>query len=899
MPCSACGANTEPSQPFCSACGADLRPAPLPAPPAQPEPPDTSQGWHAGRDDQASGWKGGPYTWEQLVTYAREGRITPGDLVWHESLPDWIPAGSVPGLFAPVAPQPVAAVPVAPQPTETAAPTQQTAPPAPVPAPVANVPGVAPAPAKSPRTGLIIGIVVGILVLLLAGGGAWWAWSSGLLGGKGPTLGVAQTRLPSAAKLVKTEAFGEVPVNQIGVSLREGASRSDAEKIATRLGGSIVGEVAYISLYQIEFPGESEADLRKALEAAKADSTVEFAFPNQQVVDDVDIKGVRIDPYDDPTYGNGAGDGYKAIGVTKAWSYIKGSGIPLSDAHVGIVDTGIYAPEDGKEGEFGGDVQVDYPDPAAGKVNIPEVYDDGSVNGAGTHGTGVATIIGADPDNGGPSGIAGPLGKKLKMSLINKNSGQYGSWTTSTPDPNDPTKIAWGNGHSYTIGTLVALTKQVDNGARVINCSWGNADADVQTAAAYKKFFEKMATDHPDVTFVCSGGNTGTALDGEHRFPSGLKLPNMITVGALDNDGKLATYSSQSSANYEITLGAPGTQAVVGIGEGDGTGPVRQDGTSFAAPHVTAAVAILQSINPKLTAAQIKEILVSTARDGVTVGEPGEAGAKTNLISDKVGGKVLALDEAVLKVINDLRAAKQPPLPPLDAALLEKLGVIDAIASTGDPSEYAVRGIVGATGEQGTQVEIDVSAEDFGIGGNTVQTLQGAGEANWSVTLSKDEGVITVTRLDNGAGSRITIEKFDLNGMWSGTFTVTNVTITDQEAAKKEGCSAAILNAIKGKALPATMNITADKDGQGSSVFKIDASSLSKDGKSSSKPVNFGVSYAGGTVTFDPQGGGSGISGMTATVKRSGTNLAMTGVMSASGKGWTMTAAVKLTKPAE
>jgi hypothetical protein len=138
----------------------------------------------------------------------------------------------------------------------------------------------------------------------------------------------------------------------------------------------------------------------------------------------------------------------------------------------------------------------------------------------------------------------------------------------------------------------------------------------------------------------------------------------------------------------------------------------------------------------------------------------------------------------------------------------------------------------------------------------------------------------------------------DINGNWSGTFTVTDVTITDKKAAEKEGCSAAILAAIKGKALPATMDITVDDAGQGSSVFQIDASSLSSDGKSSSKPVNFGVSYTGGSITFEPQGGGSGISGMTATVVRAGTNLAMRGVMTASGKGWKMTASVKLTKPA-
>ena len=63
-------------------------------------------------------------------------------------------------------------------------------------------------------------------------------------------------------------------------------------------------------------------------------------------------------------YGGGVGDGYKAPGSRKAWTYIRGSGIKLSDTHVGIVDEGLYAPGEGAESEFGGDVKIDFPDPA-------------------------------------------------------------------------------------------------------------------------------------------------------------------------------------------------------------------------------------------------------------------------------------------------------------------------------------------------------------------------------------------------------------------------------------------------------------------------------------------------------------------------------------------------------
>ena len=816
-----------------------------------------TEGWHVGRADAASEWQGGPYTWEQLVGFAREGRLSATDLVWHPTMLEWAQAGEVPGL-----------------------PVQQPVP----------VTSSASAPRK--RTGLIVTVaVLGVLVLAAAGGGAFWALSRGRgdgAGTSGPNLGKAEVKLPDAGKLVATAEWGEVPSNQIGIVLADGAKRRDAEKVAKTVGGQVVGEIEYVNLYQIEFPGASEADLSKAIATVNSADKVELAFPNQKTDERAEIKGVRIDPYDDPMYGDGAGDGYKAVGVSKAWSFIKGSGIGLNNVHVGIVDTGLYRPGEGRESEFGGDVQIDFPDAEAGERNAPTMNHDGTANEAGSHGTGVATIIGADPDNGGPSGVAGPLGKKLSISLIDYQAGKYGIATT-TPDPNDPTKVLWGNGTTYSLGDLVALKKQIENKATIINCSWGSGAADPALAAAYKKFFEKMAVEHPDVLFVCAAGNSQETNNAATSYPAGLKLPNMITVGSVDNEG--AQDSSDAGTDFEITLAAPGVDDVVGI-KGTG-GAVQKSGTSFATPKVTAAAAMLRAINPALSAGEIKEILSSTARPGLTVGGDSPT-AQSNLIPQEVGGKLLAIDEAVLKVINDMRAEKG--LGALTPEMMEKMGVIDAIAVTGAPGEYKVRGIVQAAGEKGTQVRIDVTGDDHAIGGATTQSLAGAGEVTWDVTLPKNKGTIKVTRLDNGAASLITIEQYDINGKWSGTYTITDLQVTDQDAAEEEGCSLAIAEGLKGKPLPMTMDITADESGNGSAVVQIDVSSLSTDeGKATSEPRTLALTYSGSTITFQP--GGSGASSMTGVVSREGDHLVMKGSSSAKGKGWSMKAAFTLSKP--
>ncbi|MBN2405115.1 MAG: S8 family serine peptidase [Coriobacteriia bacterium] len=842
---------------------------------------NTGSGWQVRKVNDPSGWQGGPYTWEDLVSYAREGRIAALDPVWHPSLDGWVPAQNIPGLFsAPVAPQPA----VTAQPTPTPAPQSEPAT-APQPAYAPATPTPAAAAPKRKKRGLLIAAIIAAVVVVGSGIGAWALLGNG--GGAladGPEMGALESSVPSRDSLIETAEWGEVPANQICMVMVDGASRKDAEKTADALGGSVVGEVEYVNLYQVEFTGTTEDDLVAAIADAEADANVDYAYPVSQVYQDAEIWGVRQSPYDDPVYAGGAGDGYKAVGVDKAWTYIKGSGVELNKVKVGVVDDGIYMPGESAENEFEGNVNVEFPDEEAGELANAKAHKNGSTNEAGSHGTAVSTIIGGDPDNGGPSGVAGPLGEKLTISMINHFTGKYGD-TTSTPDPDDPTKLVWYNGKSYSIGSLVAITKQIENGAKVINCSWGNSDADPKEVETYKRFFTKMAADHPDVLFVCSGGNGGNVMDGSKRYPSGLALDNMITVGALEKDGKTADYADKASDDYEITLGAPGSDSVVGL-KGAG-GAEMQDGSSFAAPHVAAAAAILKSLNPKLSAGDIKRILTETAR--TSVANPNDPKAPPVAIDAGMGGKILAVDQAVLKVINDLRAEKG--LAAMTPEDLEKLGVVDAVAITGDLGEYQVKGIVEAVGEKGATLKIDVYGENMAIGGKTQQTLSSAGEAEWNVTLPEDKGTIVVTRLDNGAKSIITIEDIDINGHWSGTFTFTKVDV-DADIAEEQGCTAEILQALVGKPAPMTLDLTVGDDGQGTGTMFVNFNAIMEE--ADSDPTDVTVTYSGTTLTITPA---DSMPPMTAQVSRSGDTLKMSGEMVMVSDGWTINAVFTLSKP--
>jgi len=141
-----------------------------------------------------------------------------------------------------------------------------------------------------------------------------------------------------------------------------------------------------------------------------------------------------------------------------------------------------------------------------------------------------------------------------------------------------------------------AIDYAVDHGARVINASWGGGGTSdvIQRAVA-------RAGQH-GVLFVAAAGNDGAAKPG---FPANLNLANVLSVGALNPDGTLASFSNRGAA-----ITAPG----VGILSTTAPGQyARYDGTSMAAPHVSGAAALLWSARPSATLAQVKKALLDSA----------------------------------------------------------------------------------------------------------------------------------------------------------------------------------------------------------------------------------------------------------------------------------------------
>jgi len=173
--------------------------------------------------------------------------------------------------------------------------------------------------------------------------------------------------------------------------------------------------------------------------------------------------------------------------------------------------------------------------------------------------------------------------------------------------------------------------------------------ANAGDAAMWQEFFAKMASDPKasHVLFVYAAGNYEGTLDGKNYYPGGSQSPNVITVGNIQTTGKRNWSSNRvdpSVPGGELTLGAPGDQAVWGTGA-DGKVLAGSGGTSSATPMVTATAALVRAIDPTLTGAEMKDLITGSAATG-------EA---------EVGGRALRADLAVRKVIDGARAKMKLP----------------------------------------------------------------------------------------------------------------------------------------------------------------------------------------------------------------------------------------------
>lgn len=216
----------------------------------------------------------------------------------------------------------------------------------------------------------------------------------------------------------------------------------------------------------------------------------------------------------------------------------------------------------------------------------------GSEDSHGTHGAG--TIAAAQNNGIGISGIA--PGDKVKVMAVKALGGSQGGGSTAS--------------------LIKAIRYAEDNGAVICNLSLATTTND-------RALYQAMA--NSSMLFVVAAGNgderTGQGLNADEvpSYPAAYDLDNIISVANLSFDGSLH-YSSNFGA-ASVDLAAPGSYILSTI---PNNSYGYMTGTSMAAPMVSGAAAMLYSYYDQISLADVKEILLSSARrldslQGVTV----------------------------------------------------------------------------------------------------------------------------------------------------------------------------------------------------------------------------------------------------------------------------------------
>ena len=215
------------------------------------------------------------------------------------------------------------------------------------------------------------------------------------------------------------------------------------------------------------------------------------------------------------------------------------------------------------------------------------------------HGTFVSSIIAANMlTQGSAMSMYGVASSAKLLPVQVMNSAGQGTWTDA--------QLA--NGIAFA----------TNNGAKIFNNSWGSnlmqsqistsafLSQNARTIAAYE-----TAASRGIITVFAAGNYSTTSPDFWATLPSiDSKLAGTWLVAvATDTNGALASYSNQCGIAKSYCLSAPGSNILGVYGNGMALG----SGTSFAAPMVSSAVALLEQEWPYLTGAQITSILLKTA----------------------------------------------------------------------------------------------------------------------------------------------------------------------------------------------------------------------------------------------------------------------------------------------
>ena len=340
--------------------------------------------------------------------------------------------------------------------------------------------------------------------------------------------------------------------------------------------------------------------LASVSEVPPAEVLEQLSFPGIQYVQPNYLRKLHSTP-NDPLYGQ---QYHYISSIPAAWNYTVGSNY----VKIGIVDSGMLIhhpdlwqnlaintkeiPDNGIDDDHNGYIDdwcgwdfTDAPE-MAGNALGDFLDQDNDVEDENFHGTHVSGIAGAVGNNG-----IGVVGVCWNVGILPIRAG------FRTLD---------NQGFLQDDDVSAAIIYATDNGCNVINMSWGDPNYSAIIADACEYAYNK------GVVLVASAGNdAGPGLS----YPA--KLSTVISVGSINIAKQLSTFSSYGD---DLDLVALGERVLSTYKLTTDEQYFYMDGTSMSAAFVTGAVALLLSLHPGLSPAEVKARLISATDDLAPVG---------------------------------------------------------------------------------------------------------------------------------------------------------------------------------------------------------------------------------------------------------------------------------------
>ena len=358
------------------------------------------------------------------------------------------------------------------------------------------------------------------------------------------------------------------------------ASRADA---LARIGGSVLTRFTLVpGLVHVAIDG----DVADAITALAAHSAVLYAEP------DFVVRTQGVTPNDakfplqwamqntGQTVNSDPGTAGADARMTEGWTVCTGEPdivIALLDAGTMISHPDLAANIWKNTAEIAGNGLDDDGNGFVDDIHGWDFYAGDANPSEGGHGTHTAGIIGADGNNG--IGVVGVSWECQIMPL--RFIGPLGGFTSDA---------------------VRALQYAAGKSVRASNNSWGGSNASQPLSEAI------AALQDLEHVFVAAAGNLGLNTDVYPYYPASYPHDNIVSVAATTNDDTRAWFSNYGPNS--VDLAAPG----VSILSTYGLDYAYLNGTSMACAHVAGIAAMLVMDFPEMSASDIRQRLIDTAR---------------------------------------------------------------------------------------------------------------------------------------------------------------------------------------------------------------------------------------------------------------------------------------------